>query len=96
VFGAFDVGGFDIDDDGVNDAQVVAGELPTPGFTTYDLRAYWRLSQNFLLTGGVENLTDKHYLEHFDYKTGVARAPSNQSTFFQMGRNFYVGGEWTY
>jgi hypothetical protein len=35
---------------------------------------------------GVENFTDKQYLEHLDLRTGV----------FQPGINYYFGSELTY
>ncbi len=67
-------------------------ELATPGFTTFDLRGYWRVNPNLLLTSGVLNLTDKNYFEHFDFRrTQVEGTPS-----FQPGRSFYMGGELTY
>ena len=38
-------------------------EIETPGFTTYDIRSYWRLTRtetsSCLLTVGCENITDK-------------------------------------
>jgi len=65
-------------------------ETPTPGFTTFDLRAYWRPRPRLLVLGGVENFTNKFYREHLDFRfpdgTGV----------FQPGVNFYVGSELTY
>ena len=45
-------------------------EKETPGFTTYDLRAYWQATDRMLLLAGVENLTDKQYREHLDLRTG--------------------------
>ncbi|MEO1616377.1 MAG: TonB-dependent receptor [Planctomycetota bacterium] len=44
-------------------------EVATPGFTTYDIRAYRAFSQ-WLFTFGIENFTDKFYQEHIDYRTG--------------------------
>ncbi|MEL6107340.1 MAG: TonB-dependent receptor [Planctomycetota bacterium] len=44
-------------------------EVETPGFTTLDIRAYRAVSQ-WLFTFGVENLGDKFYQEHVDYRTG--------------------------
>jgi outer membrane receptor protein involved in Fe transport len=65
-------------------------ESPTPGFTVYDLRAYWRPRDRWLLVGGVENLTNKLYREHLDF-----RSPDGIS-MFQPGVNFYCGSELTY
>jgi outer membrane receptor protein involved in Fe transport len=72
-------------------------ERPTPGFTTYDIRCFYRFSEAVLLTGGVENLTDKLYFEHYDYRTGVGdKMGGQQYPTFQRGRNFYVGMEARY
>lgn len=62
-------------------------EEPTPGFTTYDIRAYRWLGA-VLLTGGVENLTDKFYREHIDYRSGLG--------VFRPGIGGYFGAEWHY
>jgi outer membrane receptor protein involved in Fe transport len=64
-------------------------EVATPGFTVYDLRGYWQVNKDFLLTAGVENFTDKTYLEHLDLRTpGLP--------FFQPGINFYFGAKLNY
>lgn len=65
-------------------------ESPTAGFTTYDLRGRWRASDHLLLLAGVENLADKQYREHLDF-----RSPSGLSVF-QPGISFYSGMELTY
>lgn len=62
-------------------------EVATPGFTTMDLRTFYRFRQ-LLLTAGVENLTDKFYQEHIDYRTGLG--------VFRPGVSFYFGTEITY
>ena len=41
-------------------------EPTTPGFSTFDLRAYWQVSENMRLTGGGENLTNTAYIEHLN------------------------------
>jgi outer membrane receptor protein involved in Fe transport len=77
----------------VADQERVAASLlesPTPGFTVYDLRTYWRPNDRWLLLAGVENLTNKFYREHLDY-----RSQDGQATF-QPGVNFYFGSELTY
>lgn len=61
-------------------------ELPTPGFTTYDVHSFWQVNQNVLLVAGVENLTDKQYREHLDIRTGVS----------QPGINFAFGTQIVY
>ena len=63
-------------------------ERGTPGFTVWDVRGYWQVQDNFSLTAGVENFTDKFYREHLDYRAGLG--------VFQPGINFYFGAETTY
>jgi outer membrane receptor protein involved in Fe transport len=65
-------------------------ESPTPGFVVWDLRGYWRIRDGLLTTAGVENLTDKTYREHLDF-----RSPSGIQVF-QTGVNFYAGAEVNY
>lgn len=75
----------------VDDQDRIAASLreqPTPGFTTFALRGYWQATDGLLLVGGVENLTDKFYQEHFD--------PHVFSQVFQPGVSIYTGLEWTY
>jgi len=62
-------------------------EVATPGFTVYNLRSYLRLDQ-WLLTAGVENLTDKFYREHIDYRSGLG--------VFRPGIGFYFGAQVVY
>jgi outer membrane receptor protein involved in Fe transport len=61
-------------------------ELPTPGFTTYDIRSFWQFNENTLLLAGIENFTNKQYREHLDLRTGV----------FQPGINYYFGMQLVY
>ena len=75
----------------VDDQDRVASSLlerETSGFTTYDLRSYYRATDNLLLVAGVENFTDKQYREHLDLRTGTG--------VFQPGASFYFGVEATY
>lgn len=63
-------------------------EQTTPGFTTFDLRAFSQVSDGLLVVAGIENLTDKNYQEHFDAR--------NVASVFQPGANYYLGVELTY
>ena len=63
-------------------------EERTPGFTIWDVRGYWQARNNLLLIAGIENLTDKFYREHLDYRTGGG--------VFRPGINFYFSTELTY
>ena len=62
-------------------------EVATPGFTTFDLRAY-RAVENWLFTFGFENLGNKFYQEHVDYRTGLG--------VFRPGITGYMSAEVTY
>ena len=73
----------------VDEQNLVAaslGEVPTPGFTTFDVRAYWQATKGILLIAGVENITDKFYREHLDPRSGF---PGDE--LFRPGTNFYMG-----
>lgn len=81
-------------------AQMVAGqnlvassldELETPGYTIYNIRAYWQTTEAVMLTGGVENFGDKFYRTHLDPRSG-----SPTDVLFQQGRNYYFGVQVTY
>lgn len=64
------------------------GEVATPGFSTIDIRGFKRIGKNLLLTGGVENLTDRFYQEHLDYRSGLG--------VYRPGIGFYTGVELNY
>lgn len=68
-------------------------EQPTPGFTTFNVRAYWQASQGVLLTTGVENLTNAFYREHLDPISGNL---IGVDPFFRAGINYYFGCQLTY
>lgn len=65
-------------------------ESATPGYTVLDVRSHWLFNEHFSLVAGVENLTDKTYREHFDF-----RSQDGQSVT-QPGLNFYIGTELSY
>ena len=67
-------------------------ELPTPGFTVYDLRGTYqpRFSDGLVLIAGVENLTDKAYQEHLDFRSLTG------SSVLQPGVSFYCGMDLSY
>ena len=58
-------------------------ELPSAGFTVFDVRGFWAISKNVLATAGIENLGDRYYREHLDYRSGGG--------VFQPGLNAYFG-----
>jgi iron complex outermembrane recepter protein len=70
----------------VDEQSLVAaslGEQLTGGFTVFNVRGYWQVRDNVLLTAGVDNLGDRYYREHLDLRTGLG--------VFQPGINFYFG-----
>ena len=66
-----------------DDAQYRDGFGPfTPGFTILNTRAFWRPRDDFALFGGVENLGDRFYREHLDFRSGRG--------LYRPGINFYL------
>jgi iron complex outermembrane receptor protein len=65
-------------------------ETPTPGFTVWDLRGLWQVTDRLLCVAGVENFTDRTFREHLDF-----RSP-NGIQVFQPGVSFYFGSELRY
>lgn len=63
-------------------------ERPTPGFAVFNLRGYWRPWDDVTVISGVENLADRFYREHLDYRPGRG--------VYQPGVNFYVATEVVY
>lgn len=77
---------------GQNNIATSLGELPTPGFTTFDLRGYWQVSDRLLVTAGVENIGDRLYREHLDPIAGnMIGFP-----YYRPGTNFYFTSQFTY
>jgi outer membrane receptor protein involved in Fe transport len=76
------------------------GELPTPGFTIFDVRGYWQVTKNFLLVSGVENFGDKQYRQHLDPRSGPANpgdlANPTNPILLQPGVNFYITAQLSY
>jgi outer membrane receptor protein involved in Fe transport len=67
------------------------GEQPTAGFSVWDLRSFWRVTDAWTLTAGVENLFNKFYREHLDPLAGY---PTD--LLFRPGTNIYVGAQVQY
>jgi iron complex outermembrane recepter protein len=63
-------------------------EQPTPGFTVWNVRGYWRPYERITLYGGVENLGNLFYREHLDYRPGLS--------VWQPGISFYMMAEVSY
>ena len=60
-------------------------ETATAGFTTWDTRGVFRVQRvkGMVVSLGVENMFDRLYREHFDFRT------SNGLSIYQPGANFY-------
>ncbi len=64
-------------------------ERPTAGFAVFDVRTYYHINRRVMLIGGVENLTDKHYQDHFDSQVDLNyQTPAG---VFRPGVNGYIG-----
>jgi outer membrane receptor protein involved in Fe transport len=75
----------------VNSQSLIArslSEIKTPGFTIWNVRGFWQARENLLVIAGVENLGDKFYRQHLDFRSGRG--------VFQPGFNAYVSTELTY
>jgi outer membrane receptor protein involved in Fe transport len=64
------------------------GERETSGFTTLDLRGNWKVTKQWSMFAGIENLTDRFYREHLDLRTGRG--------VYQPGISGYFGSELVY
>src|SRR5262249_61491507 len=63
-------------------------EIPSSGFTVFDIRGFWQVTPNFLVVSGVENLGDKFYRERLD--------PLFGNLLFRPGVNYYLTLQVTY
>jgi outer membrane receptor protein involved in Fe transport len=63
-------------------------EQVTPGFTILNARAFWRPWEDFGIFSGVENITDRFYREHLDFRSGRGT--------YRPGVNFYLLTEIVY
>jgi iron complex outermembrane recepter protein len=79
----------------------VPGALaPTPierrvgGWTIASLRGYWNVSRNLLLSGGINNIFDRNYMQFLSLNTG---APGiGQVQVLSPGISPYMSLEWIY
>jgi outer membrane receptor protein involved in Fe transport len=80
----------------VDDQHRVASSLleqPTPGFGVLNVRGFWHVNDHWLVMGGVENMGDRNYREHLDYRPIV---PGSSLPVFEPGVSFYAGSELVY
>lgn len=66
-------------------------ETPTPGFTVLDLRSYWQLTERLFCVAGVENIGNRTFREHLDF-----RSIGGGLQVFQPGTSGYFGAELSY
>jgi outer membrane receptor protein involved in Fe transport len=78
---------------GQNNVATSLQELPTNGFTVFDVRTYWLLTEKWLVSAGVENFGDKLYREHLDPISGNVLGVG---PLFRPGTNFYFASQVTY
>lgn len=77
---------------GQDNVATSLGELPTSGFTIFDVRAFWQVTNYLLVSGGVENIGDKLYMEALDPRAGNLFG----NPFYRPGTNFYFTAQLTY
>jgi outer membrane receptor protein involved in Fe transport len=77
---------------GQDNVATSLGELPTSGFTIFDVRAFWQVNSFLLVSGGVENIGDKLYMEALDPRAGNLFG----NPFYRPGTNFYFTAQLTY
>ena len=84
---------------GQNNVATSLGEVPTPGFTTLNIRGFWQVTRSWLMSAGVENIGNILYREHLDpvastllrANTGIPVAP-----LYRPGTNFFFTSQLTY
>ncbi len=86
-----------------NGASPVSGSttyMNAPGYGVVDLTAYYRLTKNVRINGGVYNLTDRKYWDYLSVRdieeaastnAGTDRNYYNQQLSIAPGRNFQLG-----
>ena len=63
-------------------------ERPTRSFATADLRSFWQLTDRVGVFLGVENIADRTYREHLDYRVGKG--------LLRRGRSWYIGTDFRF
>lgn len=64
-------------------------EVPTPGWTTWNLRGYWNVKRNLLISGGINNMFNKSYIQHLSLRT-------YPTAVFSPGFSPYLATEYVY
>ncbi|HVK19465.1 MAG TPA: TonB-dependent receptor, partial [Fimbriiglobus sp.] len=78
---------------GQNNVATSLNEFTTPGFTVFNIRGFWRLTDSLLVSAGVENVGDKTYREHLDPVSGNLLGVG---PLLRPGTNFFFNTQITY
>jgi len=78
---------------GQNNVASTLDERVTPGFTVFNVRGFWKVTDNLLITTGVENLGDKNYREHLDPISGNILG---SGPLLRPGANFFFNTQISY
>ena len=78
---------------GQNNVATSLGEFTTPGFTIFNVRGFYRVTDNLLVSAGVENIGDKNYREHLDPVSGNLLGVG---PLLRPGTNFFFNTQLTY
>ncbi|GAA0471283.1 MULTISPECIES: TonB-dependent receptor domain-containing protein [Tatumella] len=65
-----------------------------PGYGMVDATAYWRVTKNVKLSGGVYNITDRKYIDYLssrELKTSTPQDRNNVALAVMPGRTFQLG-----
>lgn len=87
---------------GQNAVAASLGERVSAGFTTVDIRGFYQVNKNFLITAGVENLGDRLYREHLDpiaanlLRSGAGGLANDVPVLFRPGTNFFLNTQLSY
>jgi len=75
----------------VNETASRAGETPTDGHATLDLKGGVEVGRGLSLEGGVTNVTDVDYVNHLN-----AKNPYFDTPIPEPGRVFFVGATYNF
>jgi outer membrane receptor protein involved in Fe transport len=75
-------------------------EQPTGGFTVWNIRSYYNMTENLSMVLGINNLFDRNYIEHlsirFPQQGPPPTPPIPAAGVLSAGFTPYVGVNWTY
>ena len=75
--------------------DIIDLEVPTPGFTTFQIRGYWNVTDSLHVVAGIENLFDRNYLEHLSLRLPDDGAFTG-TRVLEPGFAPYMTVEWTF